>query len=175
MASTAAYHFAASLLRLGRKAGNLAKVREDLGRVVRLMADERLVTFFLMHPLVPAARKREFLELVSESEVVMRLMKILVETKNLAILGEVYSQFSAMAGKDLGVVKAVATTAGGLSGEEEARLRQALAELTGAQVDLTVRTDPGLVAGIRVRIGDKVIDNTLRRELKAVKERLVSS
>jgi F-type H+-transporting ATPase subunit delta len=175
MASTAAYHFAASLLRSGRRAGDLAKVREDLGRVVRLIAGERLVAFFLMHPLIPAARKHEFLGLVSETETVRRLMSVLVETKNLALAGEIYSQFSVMARKDLGIVKAVVTTAGGLGADEEARLRQALAEHTGRQVDLEVRTDPGLLAGLRVKIGDKVIDNTLRRELKAVKERLVSS
>ena len=175
MASTAAYHFAVSLLRSGKKAGDLGKIQEDLGRVVALMAHERLVVFFLLHPLVPLAGKKEFLRSACESEVVRRLMRILIETKNLALAGEVHSQFSAMARKELGVVKASARTAGGLSPEEATRLREALEGLTGKRVDLEVETDPTVLAGIRVRIGDKVIDNTLRTELKVVKARLVSS
>jgi F-type H+-transporting ATPase subunit delta len=164
-----------SLLRSGKRTGDLGKILEDLGNIVRLMAGERLVVFFLLHPLVPVARKEEFLRQVCESEIVRRLIKILVGSKNLGLAAEIHSQFRAMAGKELGVVRASARTAAELSQEEEARLRQALVELTGKQVELEVKTDPGMLAGVRVRIGDKVIDNTLRTELKVVKERLVSS
>ncbi|HVP58405.1 MAG TPA: ATP synthase F1 subunit delta, partial [bacterium] len=144
-------------------------------RMVGLMAAERRVVFFLLHPLIPIARKEEFLKLVCESDVMRRLIRILVETKNLNLAGEISSQFGAMARREMGVVKATVKTATGLDQESLARLRQALDQLTGKKVDLEAQADPGVLAGVWVRIGDKVIDNTLRTELKAVRERLVSS
>lgn len=175
MGSDASYHFAVALLRSARKSGGLVSVQQDLGSIVGLMAGERRVVFFFLHPLIPIARKEEFLRMACETEVVRRLMKILVETKNLNLAGEIHSQFSAMARRELGVVKATVRTAAELSEESKARLRKALDELTGKQVDLEAKTDPEVLAGVWVRIGDKVIDNTLRTELEVMKERLVSS
>ena len=175
MGSDASYHFAVALLRSARKTGGLVRIQQDLGSIVGLMAGERRVGFFFLHPLIPIARKEEFLRMACETEVVRRLMKILVGTKNLNLAGEIHSQFSAMARKELGVVKATVRTAAGLSEESKARLQRALDELTGKQVDLEAEADPEVLGGVWVRIGDKVIDNTLRTELKMVKERLVSS
>jgi len=175
MSSNISYHFAVALVRAGKKAGNLEKIDEDLGHIVRLMAGERRVVLFLVHPLVPLGRKAEFLSAVCESEVTRRLMMILVETKSLNLAGEIHSQFSAMVAAEMGVVKAKVKTAVELGPEDVARLRKALVEVTGDKVDLETSTDPNIMAGVWMRIGDKVIDNTLKTELEMAKARLVSS
>ena len=175
MSSNVAYHFAISLLRSGRKTGEIEKIGVDLGTVVKLMATERRVVYFLLHPLIPLARKDEFLKAVCESEIVRRMMKILLETKNLNLAAEVHAQFSEMARRELGVVKATVKTATELSKQDEERLRAAIAALTGKRVQMEVAADPEILAGVWMRIGDKVIDNTVRTELKMARARLVSS
>jgi F-type H+-transporting ATPase subunit delta len=175
MASNVAYHFAISLLRSARKTGEIEKTREDLGTIVKLMATERRVVYFLLHPLVPLAKKKEFLEAVCGTDIVRRMMKILLETKHLSLVGEVHAQFSEMARRELGVVKAMVRTAAELSREDEERLRAAIAGLTGKQVQMEVAADPALLGGVWMRIGDKVIDNTVKTELKMARARLVSS
>lgn len=175
MASNIAYHFAISLLRCARKTGEIEKIREDLGTIATLMATERRVVYFLLHPLVPLARKKEFLKAACESDVVRRMMMILLETKNLNLVAEVRAQFSEMARRELGVVKATVRTATELGKEDEERLCAAIAGLTGKRVQMEVEADPALLAGVWMRIGDKVIDNTVRTELKMARARLVSS
>jgi F-type H+-transporting ATPase subunit delta len=174
MDSNISYHFAIALLRSARKTGEIEKVEQELGSIVKMMASERRVMYFLLHPLVPHGRKEEFLNQIAESKIVKQLMKILIETKNLGLTGEVHSQFSALVRDELGVIKARMKTAGKLGKEDEDKIRKALERFTGKQVDLEVSTDPGLLAGVWMRIGDRVIDNTLKTELKMVKERLVS-
>jgi F-type H+-transporting ATPase subunit delta len=174
MGSNVAYHFAASLLRSGRKSGQIEKIQQDLGAAVGLMAAERQVVYFLLHPLVPSAKKQELLNLVCESDIVRRLMRILVETKNLNLAGVIYSEYSDMARKELGIVKAAVKTAVELSQEDREKLRQAIARITGKKVLMESSTDPGLMAGVWMRIGDTVIDNTVKAELEMVKARLVS-
>ena len=174
MASNVAYHFAISLLRSARKTGEIEKIGGDLGRVVKLMAAERRVVYFLLHPLVPMAEKADFLTAACDSEIVRRMMMVLLETKNLGLAAEVHAQFSEMARRELGIVKVTVRTAAGLSEEDEGRLRAAIEGLTGKRVELEASADPALLAGVWMRIGDKVIDNTVRNELKMARARLVS-
>jgi F-type H+-transporting ATPase subunit delta len=51
---------------------------------------------------------------------------------------------------------------------------KALEAATGKEVDLETKVDPDVLAGVRLIMGDTVIDNTLRAELKMVRERLAS-
>ena len=120
-------------------------------------------------------KRKDFLKAACETDVIRRMMMILLETKNLGLAAEVHSQFSEMARREMGVVKATVRTATELGKEDEERLRAAIASLTGKQVQMEVAADPALLAGVWMRIGDKVIDNTVRTELKMARARLVSS
>jgi F-type H+-transporting ATPase subunit delta len=174
MAANVAYHFAIALLRSAGKTGEIEEVRRDLGAMVALMAAERQVVYFLLHPLVPLARKEEFLRAACDTETARRTLIILLETKNLNLVREVYLQFSELARKEMGVVRAEVRTATGLGSEDEARLCAAITQMTSKQVEMEATTDPGILAGVWMRIGDKVIDNTLRTELKMARARLIS-
>ena len=174
MTSNISYHFAIALLRLARKAGELAEIERDLGKVVEMMAAQRRVMYFLLHPLVPMARKEEFLREVTETRIVPQLIKVLMETKNLSLTGEIYSQFSTLAGNERGMVRAEIRVAAPLSAGDQTTLGEALERLTGKRVELEVTADPDLLAGVWVKIGDRVIDNTVKTKLKMVRERLVT-
>jgi len=174
MTSNTSYHFAVALLRLARKTGELAKIERDLGKMVEMMAAQRRVMYFLLHPLVPMARKEDFLREVTETRIVPQLIKVLMGTKNLSLIGEIYSQFSTLAENEVGMVKAEIRVAVGLSAGDQTKLREALERLTGKRVELEVTADPDLLAGVWVKIGDRVIDNTVKTELKMVRERLVT-
>jgi F-type H+-transporting ATPase subunit delta len=174
MNSNVSYHFAVALLRSARKAGELKKVERDLGEIASMLGRERSITYFLLHPGIPVARKEEFLSRLAETELVRRLMSILLGTKNLGLVGEVYSLFSALVRNELGIVRARITVAAPLGKADEEKLRKALETVTGKEVDLEAKVDPDVLAGVRMSIGDMVIDNTLRAELKMVRERLVS-
>jgi len=175
MSSNLSYHFAIALVRLGKRAGTLGALAKDLDSVVRMLAAERRAKLLLVHPRVPFAEKKKFLEAICETEPVVRLVLMLVEIKNLDLLETINSQFAAMVAKELGIVEATVETASPLSGEDTKKLQAAISGLTGATVELEARTDPALLAGVRIRIGDTVFDNTLKTELEIVRERLAPS
>lgn len=175
MDSNIGYHFALALLRSGRRAGDLDLVRNDLTRLSELISGDRRVVYLLLHPLVPYAGKEEFLKAVCKTEAARRLVRVLVETKNLGLLGLISRQLSRLAAKELGIVKARVETAVELGAGDEERLREALAEALGKRVELELSTDERIIAGVSLRVGDRVIDNTIRTQLKAAKVRLGSS
>jgi len=65
---------------------------------------------------------------------------------------------------------AYVTTAKDLSPEQQGELARTLTALADRNVDLEVRTDPDLAAGLRVRVEDLVIDNSIAGQLKELRE-----
>src|SRR5205807_9390053 len=59
-----------------------------------------------------------------------------------------------------------------LDGEQQRRLTEALERATGKQVELKVIIDPGVIGGLVARVGDTVIDGTVRRRLDQLREAL---
>jgi F-type H+-transporting ATPase subunit delta len=59
-----------------------------------------------------------------------------------------------------------------LDKERREKLAQALSEATGKDVELKVIVDPSIVGGIVARVGDQVIDGSIRRRLELARERL---
>lgn len=175
MTSNVGYHFASALLRLGRKSGDLGRIQSDLARVSDAVAGDRRVVYLLLHPLIPYARKEEFLKAVCETESARRLVRVLIETNNLGLLSQIARQLSEVAAKDLGMVRATVTTAADIPPVERERLRAALAAALGNRVELELKVDAGVLGGVSLRVGDRVIDNTIRTQLKMAKVRLGSS
>jgi F-type H+-transporting ATPase subunit delta len=58
---------------------------------------------------------------------------------------------------------------------ETARFRAALETMTGRKVRLSVKVDPGIVGGVRTRIGSRVYDGTLKNHLRALHRRLAEA
>ncbi|HYU15703.1 MAG TPA: ATP synthase F1 subunit delta, partial [Candidatus Acidoferrum sp.] len=63
-------------------------------------------------------------------------------------------------------------TAVPLSDEQRERLSAALSKATGKTVELKVLVDPAVIGGVLARVGDQVIDGTVRRRLELARERL---
>ncbi len=77
-----------------------------------------------------------------------------------------------LAGRELA---AEVTTAQELTMEQQGRLARILAALTDQNVDLQLAIDPNLVAGLRVRLGDMIIDNSVASQLNELREQVLSS
>jgi F-type H+-transporting ATPase subunit delta len=147
----------------------------DLVRLSQLISGDRRAIYFLLHPLVPYARKESLLEAVCETAVARRLVRVLIETNNMGLVSEIARQLARVAEKELGIVRATARTAAEITPADRERLRAALSEALGKPVDLRVSVDPRLLGGISLRVGDRVLDNTIMTQLKTAKVRLGST
>ena len=109
------------------------------------------------------------LRLSGEAE---NLLRVLAENKRIELLPEIRVQFEALKNEREGVVEAEVHTAFELTEAQLADLVQRLERKTGRKVRTQVRLDKELIGGVKVVLGDKVIDGSARAQLGALETAL---
>lgn len=141
-------------------------------------AEPRLLRFF-DDPSIARALKDQATGSLGKvarfSDLTRRFLGVLVENRRMAALPAIARAFEAIKDERLGIVAAEATTAVVLSAAEQKRLRESLEKMTGRTVRLALRVDPDVIGGARTRIGSKVYDGTLKRQLASLRERLAGA
>ena len=99
-------------------------------------------------------------------------LKILCERGHIRELKDCAVQYRRRRNADLGILDAVAVTAVPLGAELREKLRNRLQALTGKQVDLQYRVDPGVLGGIRLEYDGKALDGTVRTRLAGIEKTL---
>lgn len=106
------------------------------------------------------------------SDEISNFLKIILDKNRGYYIEQIKNQYENMLNKHKGIIKAIATTAIPLNDEDSLKLKEKLEKLTGKNIKLTNKIDESLLGGVLVRIGDKVIDGTIKGRLDEVKESL---
>jgi F-type H+-transporting ATPase subunit delta len=131
----------------------------------------------LISPIIAPEKKCAILEeLFADKvhEIALSYLKLLVEKRREEAIRETEQEYVLLANEARGIVQAEATTAVALDEVQQAQLASRLSEVTGKQVELVCKIDPSVIGGVLVRIGDRVIDGSVRGQLEALRERLLS-
>ena len=88
-------------------------------------------------------------------------------------LDEILDAYVQMADEKLGIVRAVVSSARPLDEKQMEQIRTALEKKMGRTVILTNRTDPSLIAGIKVTVGNRVTDITMATKIETMRNALL--
>jgi F-type H+-transporting ATPase subunit delta len=102
------------------------------------------------------------------------LVLLLVRRGRIELLPEVAAQLRRLYDQRQGIVKATVTSASPLTDADVSALRDRLAGMTGGHVDLSLQVDPDILGGVMVRIGDRLIDGSVRGRLERLRTRLAT-
>ncbi|MDQ2799642.1 MAG: ATP synthase F1 subunit delta, partial [Armatimonadota bacterium] len=130
----------------------------------------------LLQPLVTETRKNKVLDEAFGSRISptsLNFLRLLIRKRREDLIDEVMRDFRALVAAQQNRVDAIATTANPLSPGQEERLTQSLQSMTGKTVSLTTNVDPAIVGGVVVRIGDSVIDGSVRGQLLRLEQQLL--
>jgi F-type H+-transporting ATPase subunit delta len=172
--STVARPYAEAAFRLADDAGALAKWSAALSALAQVAADARvrasIVDPNLSHDQIAGLIISILAgKLSGEME---NFVRVLAENGRLELLPEINEQFAALRNEREGVVEAEVLSAFELSDAQIADLAQRLEKKTGRKVRTTVQIDKNLIGGVKVVIGDKVIDGSARGQLAALENAL---
>ena len=169
-----ARRFAQAAFQIAQEADQLSEWRDDLTTITRALGSEGLATL-LDSPQMPVETKLKVLDEVLGDGVgplPRILVGLLASRSAVVVVPEIVDHFEAMLDASQGVVRADVTTAVKLSADQTAQLTKTLSEVVGADVKVETRVDPAVLGGMVARVGDRVIDGSLRTKLQTMKREI---
>ncbi|MGA2512237.1 MAG: ATP synthase F1 subunit delta [Candidatus Limnocylindrales bacterium] len=173
--SGAGRRYADAAFQLAQRDGTVDAWQRDLAIVSGLARDER-VARAVDSPAVPFAARRKVVEELLGSLVSLQarnLCLLLAQRGRFAILPDVSAEYDALVRGSRGIVAATVATPGPLSETELAQVRGRVEKLAGTSVELRTTIDRTLLGGLTIRIGDRLIDASLRGRLERLRGQLV--
>ena len=175
-ATTSARRYAEAAFGLAERDNAVEKWLQYLERVAAVASIEGADQAF-ENPAIPLDDRRELLEhaLGRDAPPALRnLLLLLLRRGRLELLPRVATEFRRLYNKRAGITPALVTSAAELGPEDVRELTARLERLTNGKVDLEFRVDPSLLGGIVVRVGDRLIDGSVRSRLERLRGRVAA-
>ena len=172
--STIARPYAEAVFRLADAQGKLADWSVALANLAAVAADARVRVAVADPNLAAAQVAGLFISILAGklSGDAENLVRVLAENGRLDVLAAIRAQYEALKNEREGVVEAEVHTAFELDAAQIADLVSRLEKKTGRKVKARVSVDKSLIGGVKVVIGDKVIDGSARAQLAALESAL---
>jgi len=175
---TVASRYAQAMLEIGSEAGSLQPITDQISELAKAYSDSPELRSVIDNPLIEHADREAVLAEISSRmgalPVVMNLMRLLVQRKRMAILPAMARSLRKLSDERAGLVRAEVASSKALPDDYVRRLQAELEQMTGRKVVLERRIDPALIAGVVTRVGDRVIDGSIRTRLVDLKAQLLS-
>ena len=161
--------YAAALYALAHEQGALDQTIEQIAALGRLIKESQPLAALIANPLTDAGKAGKALDEALAAQGVSTLVRhfvgVVAANRRLRDLPMLIQGFGAYAAAKRGEAVAVVTSAHALSDTQRAQLTARLAEAGHGTVRLIEKLDAGLLGGLRLQIGDKLYDTTLKSRL----------
>jgi F-type H+-transporting ATPase subunit delta len=174
--TTAARRYAEAAFELAKRDDALDKWRDDLRNANALLGEER-VNRIVDNPALPFADRRRVIDDLLEKRIgkpARNLISLLAERRRLGLLPAIVAEYQRLLNRERGIAIAIVTSAAELSRDEQRAIEERLRQMTGSDVELDVRIDEGLIGGLTVRVGDRLLDASVRGRLERLRDQLVA-
>ncbi len=166
--STIARPYAAAAYKLGREQKSLAKWSEMLGFATAVSNDAQMQAYIQNPKVISSELQIAFLKVCGDklNEQGQNLIKVLVEYGRLSILPAITEAFESLKALDEGTLEAQIVAAAQPSEAEIKDLVQRLEAKFGKKIEANVSVDSELIGGIKIIVGDTVIDASVKGQLQ---------
>ncbi len=155
--------------------GVLEQTLEELLGLAKLLGPGSRAGMYLLNPQVSPADRRKVLDSCLQGKVlpsVRVFCDLLLRKHRLNVITAVAHEFQVIVERKQGLERAVVVSAVALSDAERSRLVSELERVTGKKIVLETQVDATLLGGAYVRIGDRVIDRSVKTLLSSLAGRL---
>jgi F-type H+-transporting ATPase subunit delta len=174
--TTVARSYAEALFELARADDALELYAERLAQIADLVESERGFRLFLETPRIDAAIKKQAIRKVWEGRVPDRLLRFLllvIDKRRARVLPQMAAEFNRLVNEHFGRLRVEITTATEPDGALKAELKERLGRLLDKEVLPRFRVDPRIIGGVIVRVGDLIMDGSIRRRLQTLRRSLL--
>lgn len=171
-----ARRYAKALLTIGKEDGQAEAYRKELADFIQFLEEQEDLEQAISNPLYDAESRKKVLQAVVErlglSRVMMSFLFLVFDKGRIQYLKDIYAFYEKLTDELANIVRADLVSAVDLTEETVAKIQAALSKKTGKEVKLETKVDPSLIGGVVTKIGDLVLDGSIRTQLMSLKESL---
>ncbi len=169
--------YARSLFQVAQEQDSLDDIHEQLGQFADAVNESQDLQVFLFSPYFSAQEKKESLGKVVEGadENLFRFLELLAERHRMPVVFRVRRTFDDMWAEERKRLEVAITSAVELDEETVETIGKRIEEQTGRDVQLSTHVDPDVVGGIVLRVGNMILDASVRARLERLRRQVSSA
>jgi F-type H+-transporting ATPase subunit delta len=170
--SKVAEPYAEALLDLAKSNDSLKETTNDMNIVSQFLANSGDLKKFLGNPLITKDAKKNVVKDILGEQIgagTLKFLLLLVDRGRIAVLDNIAQKFLELSYKQESIEIAKITSSIQLSAQQQKEIAEKLKKITGAkQIKLALKVDPQLIGGFTIEIGSKMIDTSIRGQLRQI-------
>ncbi len=175
MAELVSKRYASALFEVAFEEQNYEKVKDELNFILDCFKKEPQLYQLLRSPLITTDEKKDIISNIYKDKLsveVFNFLRVVIDKGREEHMEAMVKEYSILADGVKNKVEAVAITAVPMDKKDLLKLQQNLSESSGKNIQLQNQVDPTIIGGVLVKIGDKVIDGTVKSRLANMQEQL---
>lgn len=159
--------YAKSLFEVAKEKGTLDVVREQLGQFSEALSGDPQLSTFFFSPYFSTVEKKDGLhKAVTDADpTVVNILELLLENHRMPAIHRLHKEFDRLWDDENKLLPVDITSAVALDDDVVKRLGDQIGEQTGRKVQLTAHVDPDVLGGIVLRVGNQILDASIRNRL----------
>ncbi len=175
--SRVAIRYASALFAETSQSNTLETTMSDVRGLRKMLAESRDFALFVESPIIKASQKSTALKVIAEKSqlapTTINFLELLIQKSRINELSAVLASFETLYNERQGLILIEVTSAVELDAAQQEKLTKKIEEYTGKKPVASYNVNPALVGGFTVKIGDSMVDNSIKRQLEVLKKRLM--
>jgi ATP synthase F1 delta subunit len=169
--------YARALFEAAKEDGVLDRVHDELKQFADALDEDRNLQLFLFSPYFSSEEKKDGVRrIVSDAdERLVNFLELLAERHRMPVLFRIRRVFEGLWAEENKLLPVTVTSAMELDGGLVDEIGKRIEEQTGRQVELSSNVDPEVLGGLMVRVGNMVLDATVRNRLEQLRKQVAKA
>ena len=166
--------YARSLFEVAKEQDKLDAVREQLGQFADALNEERELQVFFFSPYFSTQEKEQGLEktLDGADETVLNFLRLLIEKHRMPAIFRIRRELDQLWQRENKLLPVEITSAIELDKSTVKHIGDRIGEQTGQKIELSAKVEPDILGGIVVRVGNSIIDASIRARLEQLRKQV---
>jgi F-type H+-transporting ATPase subunit delta len=169
--------YARSLFEVAKEQGKLDVVREQLGQVADALDESRELSVFFFSPYFSTEEKKDGLgkAIDGADPIVLNVLELLVENHRMPVIFRTRRAYDRLWEEENKLLPVQITSAVALDESVVNRIGEEIGQQTGRKVQLTSSVDPDVLGGIVLRVGNSILDASIRNRLEQLRKQVAKA
>jgi len=169
--------YSRALFEVAKESGKLDTIREQLDEFADALAEGRELQVFLFSPYFSTEEKKDGLRRVLDGadESLLNFLELLVEKHRMPAIFRIRRRLDELWEQENRLLPVQVTSAIELDGSTVEQIGDAIGEQTGRRIELTRQVDPDILGGIVLRVGNSILDASIRHRLEQLRKQVAKA